>query len=154
MNRTLILVRPALFCLIRLATFILRAHMAEKAYSENLLRECTVTTSASQADRPTAVVELVLVSTGYLFLLEPVVALWRRSMQFACPPGTEPQWIKYLTRVTYFCILAALITGVLAVTQGITLFDDHGRVAVGGSTNFRNASYTLTLRESRIMRAG
>lgn len=44
------------------------------------------------------VVELILVSIGYLFLMEPVIEMWRRHVATAVTADIAPRWVTLLSR--------------------------------------------------------
>jgi len=95
-HRGLILVRPALFLVVRLGMLVLRAIMSKQSYGESELSEIGEPFHVDHPDDPVA--ELVLVSIGYLFLMEPIIEMWRRHVATAVTADIAPRWVTLLSR--------------------------------------------------------
>jgi len=59
-----------------------------------------------------AVGQLVLVSVGYLFLLEPLVEMWRRHVATAVHKDHAPRWVNRISRCV---VLIGLVCDEIAV---------------------------------------
>jgi len=94
-DRTVVLLRPAVFIVIRIASLILRAVMSKTNYGEGEL-----------------IAELVLVSVGYLFLIEPLIALWNRHIATAVRKSQRPGWVRRLALFLRLGLLACIGTAI------------------------------------------
>lgn len=94
---------------------------------------------------PTAVAELVLVSVGFLFLIAPLITIWRYHIACHNLRAGQPLWTKAVTWTLWILLWAAIIAA--AVSGAITskAFDsDSARLAVKA---LRELSYVLSLGE-------
>lgn len=82
--RTTILIRPAIFVSCRLGSLGLRAYMSKNVYGEGEL-----------------IAELVMISVGPLFLIEPIIACWRLHIESDVPKADQPRWVRLLSRYDY-----------------------------------------------------
>ncbi|ORX33490.1 hypothetical protein BD324DRAFT_684197 [Kockovaella imperatae] len=101
--RSLLLLRPAMFFTCRMTSLIIRAIMSKvSSYSLGLL-----------------VAELVLISVGYLFLIEPVIIAWKRliSAQYHSSSSRHPP--TWLNAVKNGLLVALISTIVIFVVSGI-----------------------------------
>ncbi|WRT65598.1 uncharacterized protein IL334_002543 [Kwoniella shivajii] len=94
-DRTLILIRPTIFHTCRIAMLAIRAYMSKNTYGEGLL-----------------IAELVLVSIGFLFLIEPVVACWKLQIDSYLSEEDRPTWVRRLALLLKFTVLAAIGTAI------------------------------------------
>lgn len=99
-SRTLLLIRPTLFVSTRLATWIMRGIMAKTSYGQNEL-----------------IGELVLVSIGFLFLISPIIELWKRHVLSEVSMADRPRWVATLTKICQLVLLAAVITAVVGASM-------------------------------------
>lgn len=106
-HRGLILIRPAIFLVVRIAMLVLRAIMSKKSYGETEL-----------------IVELVLVSIGYLFLMEPVIEMWRRHVATAVTADVAPRWVTLLSRLLKIALLVAIGTAIAGASKISGALDD------------------------------
>ena len=52
--------------------------------------------------------QLILVSVGYLFLLEPLVEMWRRHFATAVHKDHAPRWVNRISRYVVLFKLACV----------------------------------------------
>lgn len=80
-DRTTILIRPGIFLLSRLMLFSVRIWICVRGISEGALSECTSAApsghSVADARHGATVADLILALIGFLFLIEPPMAMWR-----------------------------------------------------------------------------
>ncbi|EIW68889.1 hypothetical protein TREMEDRAFT_31245 [Tremella mesenterica DSM 1558] len=89
-DRTLILIRPGIFLGCRYAMLIIRAILAKGHYSLGLL-----------------IAELVLVSIGFLFLIEPLISLWERHVKDSLGDN-RPSWVVRLGRLLKIVLIVTI----------------------------------------------
>ncbi|OCF32389.1 hypothetical protein I316_06059 [Kwoniella heveanensis BCC8398] len=92
-SRTLLLFRPSIFLVSRIGMLVIRAYMSKNKYSQGLL-----------------IAELVLVSVGFMFLIEPAVGLWKLQVDSDMAKEDRPIWVRRLAMILKLAILAALCT--------------------------------------------
>lgn len=95
-----------------------------------------------------AVAELILVGVGYLLLLEPILVLFKRTVDAAHPKhryAREPLWLLILLGTCWAGLLAAVA---MTVAAGVMISDaiDQG-TGVQTIINLRHASYITSLSE-------
>ncbi|GFZ42693.1 hypothetical protein JCM24511_00410 [Saitozyma sp. JCM 24511] len=128
--RTWLLYRIVLFLGCRLAMLIIRVIMAtSSSWSLGLL-----------------IAELILVGVGYLLLLEPILVLFKRTVDAAHPKhryAREPLWLLILLGTCWAGLLAAVA---MTVAAGVMISDaiDQG-TGVQTIINLRHASYITSL---------
>jgi len=128
-DRTVVLIRPCIFVAARLAMLVIRAYMCKNTYSEGLL-----------------IAELVLVSIGFLFLIEPIVAIWQRHVDSAMPRNQRPRWVMRLALVLRLTLIAAIGTAIAGAAQTSNAFSNPSDTAsVNTVRQLREASYILSL---------
>jgi hypothetical protein len=101
-----------------------------------------------------AVAELVMLSFGYLLLIEPVVALWYRTLRHSTTSSSAqgaalPSRTSLLARLLRIMLLGSFITGIVASCQTSSSFSDSGNV-IHSALDLRHASYLLALSECPI----
>ncbi|WVR03931.1 hypothetical protein IAU60_000930 [Kwoniella sp. DSM 27419] len=94
-DRTKLLIRPSIFQACRIGMLVLRAYMSKNTYGEGLL-----------------IAELVLVSIGFLFLIEPTVSCWRLQVESCLPKEDQPAWVRRIALFLKLATLAAIFTAV------------------------------------------
>ncbi|EAL23189.1 hypothetical protein CNBA5330 [Cryptococcus deneoformans B-3501A] len=94
--RTTILIRPAVFVLCRLGSLGLRAYMSKNVYGEGEL-----------------IAELVMISVGPLFLIEPIISCWRLHIESDVPKADQPRWVRLLSIILRVGLFAAIITAIV-----------------------------------------
>ncbi|WVO18014.1 hypothetical protein L204_105712 [Cryptococcus depauperatus] len=93
-DRTMVLLRPSIFILCRFGTLGLRAWMSKNSYGQNEL-----------------IAELVMVSIGFLFLVEPVVTCWKFHVESAVTEEERPRWVHLALRIGIIAAIATAIAG-------------------------------------------
>ncbi|KAL1410350.1 hypothetical protein Q8F55_004358 [Vanrija albida] len=121
-TRTRLLIRPTIFIVIRIASWVLRAVMSKTPYGTGEL-----------------IAELVFISIGFLFIISPVIDMWRRHVLSEVAKNERPQWLLRLTNLAQLTLVAAIITA----TIGGSLVGTS--VATTTITGLRKASYVLSL---------
>ncbi|WVW80032.1 hypothetical protein I302_102005 [Kwoniella bestiolae CBS 10118] len=95
-DRTTLLIRPTIFLVCRIGMLVIRAYMSKNTYGEGLL-----------------IAELVLVSIGFLFLIEPVIGCWKLQIDSDMSQEDRPRWVKRLATLLKLTLLAAIITAIV-----------------------------------------
>lgn len=90
------MIRPAIFLVARIAMLVLRAIMSKNTYGEGELSELCIPLGLL-AMLKVQVGELILVSIGYLFLMDPVIEMWRRHIATAVSKEDAPRWVTRLS---------------------------------------------------------
>lgn len=101
-----------------------------------------------------AVAELVMLSFGYLLLIEPVVSLWYRTLSHSTTSSSAqgaalPSWTSLLKRFLRIMLLGSFITGIVASCQTSSSFNNSGNV-IHSALDLRHASYLLALSECSL----
>lgn len=96
------------------------------------------------ADRTVA--ELILVSVGFLFLVEPVISTWQRHVAAAMPKAHQPRWVLRLAQVLKITLIAAIGTAIAGGAQTSSAFDSQD--GIDTVRTLREASYCLSLGKS------
>ncbi|KAK4687254.1 hypothetical protein P7C73_g2866, partial [Tremellales sp. Uapishka_1] len=125
-HRSKILIRPTIFVVFRITMLVLRAVMSKITYGEGLL-----------------IAELVFVSVGYLFLLEPLVSLWELHVASAVATEDRPSWVHTLVRVLRVVLLATIGTAVAGAALISNAISDPSDVST--VTALRKSSAILAL---------
>nr|ODN98555.1 hypothetical protein L204_02518 [Cryptococcus depauperatus CBS 7855] len=99
-DRTMVLLRPSIFILCRFGTLGLRAWMSKNSYGQNEL-----------------IAELVMVSIGFLFLVEPVVTCWKFHVESAVTEEERPRWVHLSTNALRIGIIAAIATAIAGSSE-------------------------------------
>ncbi|WVQ94528.1 hypothetical protein IAU59_001607 [Kwoniella sp. CBS 9459] len=94
-SRIKLLIRPSIFVICRIAMLVIRAYMSKNSYGEGLL-----------------IAELVLVSIGFLFLIEPAVGLWKLQVDSDMNQEDRPTWVRRLALLLKFAVLASIGTAI------------------------------------------
>jgi hypothetical protein len=96
------------------------------------------------------VAELVLVSVGFLFLIDPVIELWRRHIASCLPTHEQPGWVKRAAWILKVGLLAAIATGVVGASKTSSALNTQD----GAQTvqQLRKVSYVLALGTSSLSR--
>ncbi|WWC60221.1 uncharacterized protein I303_102787 [Kwoniella dejecticola CBS 10117] len=110
-DRTTILIRPTVFQACRIGMLVIRAYMSKNTYGEGLL-----------------IAELVLVSIGFLFLIDPVSELWKNQVASHMPKHERPGWIVRLTWLIKILILVAIATAIAGSVQISSAIDDPSKL--------------------------
>ncbi|WWC68705.1 uncharacterized protein I206_102639 [Kwoniella pini CBS 10737] len=92
-DRTTLLIRPTIFQACRIGMLVIRAYMSKNTYGAGLL-----------------IAELVLVSIGFLFLIDPVSECWKTQVASHMPKQEQPGWILRLSWLIKILILVAIAT--------------------------------------------
>lgn len=125
-SRSKILIRPGVFLAVQLGGLGLRAYMSKAHYGEGEL-----------------IAELVLISVGVLFLVDPILSLWERLVREAVPADEMPRWVKTLTRVLRLGLLAAIITTIVGSSMISNAISDPSKISQ--VVHLRKISSGLTL---------
>jgi len=126
-DRTVVLIRPTIFVGMRFAMLIIRAIEAKQnKFVLGLL-----------------IAELVLVSIGFLFLIDPVIQLWKRHVGSVMPKNQQPQWVQKLALVLLLALLAAI--GTAAAGGGLTSQAFDSQAGINKVKSLREASYCISL---------
>lgn len=94
------------------------------------------------------VAELVLVSVGFLFLIEPVIELWKRHVASCLPAHEQPSWVRRLATMLKLGLLAAIATAIAGASKTSSAFDSQD--GIDTVTDLRKASYALSLGVSTV----
>ena len=89
------------------------------------------------------VAELVLVSIGFLFLIDPVIEIWRRHIASCLPTHEQPGWVRKVAVILKIGLLASIGTGVGAAAQTSSAFDSQS--GIDTVKHLRQVSYILAL---------
>lgn len=84
-----------------------------------------------------------MVSVGFLFLIDPVVELWRRHLASCLPKHEQPRWVLKLSTLLKIGLLAAIGTGVAGAAQTSSAFDSQS--GIDTVRMLREVSYCLGL---------
>ncbi|CED84358.1 hypothetical protein [Phaffia rhodozyma] len=96
-DRTWILLRPVIFLLCRFGMLALRVYMSKNTYGSGLL-----------------IAELILVSIGFLFLIDPIITIWKRHVESVTPQSQHPRWVLQLSRILRILLIVSIATTVVA----------------------------------------
>jgi len=95
------------------------------------------------------VAELVMVSVGFLFLIDPVIEVWRRHIASCLPSHQQPGWVRKVAIILKIGLLAAIATGVAGAAQVSSAFDSQSGIDTVKS--LRKVSYILSLGTSPLV---
>jgi len=95
-SRTMVLLRPAIFVVVRLITYVLRAVIADGHYSLGLI-----------------ITETLLLSIGFILLCLPLVELFGRTAEQYIPGGEKKHWLASVGRLLRLCLLTCIILAVV-----------------------------------------
>ncbi|WVQ74489.1 hypothetical protein IAR50_004090 [Cryptococcus sp. DSM 104548] len=125
-DRTMMLVRPAIFVACRLGSFGLRAWMSKNTYNENEL-----------------IAELVMISLGALFLIAPLISCWTNHVESEVRPENRPRWLSLLSKALHLLLMACI--GTAAIGSGMigTAIKDPSKMNT--VTDLRRASLVLSV---------
>lgn len=84
-----------------------------------------------------------MVSVGFLFLIDPVIEMWRRHIAACMPAHEQPGWVKKVAVVLKIGLLAAIGTGVAGAAQVSSAFNSQSGIDTVKS--LRKVSYILSL---------
>lgn len=84
-----------------------------------------------------------MVSVGFLFLIDPVIELWRRHIASCLPTHQQPGWVKKVAVILKIGLLAAIGTGVAGAAQVSSAFNSESGIET--VKNLRKVSYILSL---------
>jgi hypothetical protein len=90
----------------------------------------------------------VLVSVGFLFLIDPVIELWRRHIASCLPTHEQPGWVRKVAIILKIGLLAAIGTGIGAAAQTSSAFDSQS--GIDTVKHLRQVSYILSLGKSSL----
>ncbi|WVW80017.1 hypothetical protein I302_101990 [Kwoniella bestiolae CBS 10118] len=125
-SRSFMLLRPCIFVASRFGALILRIMMSKRPYGLN-----------------ETIAELVLISIGYIFLIDPFIQCWKRNIEGNVPVTARPQWLKplrlILSALLICCVVFTIAAG--AVTSDAFKSSEWLDVVQG----LRETSYVLTL---------
>ena len=128
-DRTVLLVRPSVFVAARFGMLVVRIIMAKGTYSLGLL-----------------IAELVLVSVGFLFLIEPCVSLWSRNIKWTLHTQAEPRWVKRIRTLLTVALLAAIS---ISAASGALINNAYTQPGgIDKVKHMREAGYILSLGQS------
>jgi len=125
-DRCLILIRPGVFLACRIGMLILRAVMSKTTYGEGEL-----------------IGELVLVSIGYLFLIDPCVEMWQRHLASAITKDQYPGWVRRMGVLIRMCLIAAIALTVAGSAMISSAISDPSKLSE--VKTLREAGYVLSL---------
>jgi hypothetical protein len=89
-----------------------------------------------------------MVSVGFLFLIDPVIEIWRRHIASCLPSHLQPRWVRKVAIILKIGLLAAIGTGVAGAAQVSSAFDSQSGVDTVKS--LRKVSYILSLGTSLL----
>lgn len=89
------------------------------------------------------VAELVMVSVGFLFLIDPVIELWRRHVATCLPHHEQPKWVRKLAILLKLGLIAAIATAVAGAAQTSSAFDSQS--GIDTVKELRQISYCISL---------
>ena len=125
-DRTILLVRPSVFVAARFGMLVVRIIMAKGTYSLGLL-----------------IAELVLVSVGFLFLIEPCVSLWSRNIKWTLHAQAEPRWVRRIRTLLTVALLAAIS---ISAASGALINNAYTQPGgIDKVKHMREAGYILSL---------
>ncbi|KAI5480869.1 hypothetical protein MNV49_006678 [Pseudohyphozyma bogoriensis] len=102
-SRTLVLIRPSLFIVVRVATYIIRAYMS---------------TSEDHLSTGLFIAEQILLLVGFVFLCSAALALLgAHMMRTYVPTGGQQPLIQRAHKILELALLAAIILGIYSGTQ-------------------------------------
>ncbi|WVQ64801.1 uncharacterized protein L199_002970 [Kwoniella botswanensis] len=110
-DRTLLLLRPTLFLLCRIGMLVIRAYMSKNSYGQGLL-----------------IAELILVSVGFLFLIEPVIGCWKLQIDSDMAKEDRPSWVKRLSWALKLILLAAILTAIVGSSMISDALKDQAKL--------------------------
>ncbi|WVF67095.1 hypothetical protein IAT40_001840 [Kwoniella sp. CBS 6097] len=125
-SRTWLLFRPSIFIACRIGMLVIRAYMSKNTYGEGLL-----------------IAELVLVSVGFLFLIEPAVGLWKLQVDSDMRTEDRPTWVRRLATFLKIAILASIGTAIAGSSMISGALNDADKLKTVKS--LREASNILSL---------
>ncbi|KAK8861452.1 hypothetical protein IAR55_002271 [Kwoniella newhampshirensis] len=125
-DRSLVLVRPAIFVAARIGMLVVRAIMAKNSYGEGLL-----------------IAELVLVSVGFLFLINAAASCFKLQIDSDLPKDERPRWVRRLTTLLHIVVIAAIGTAVAGAASINGAVNDPSKL--GTVKDLRKASMILSV---------
>ncbi|WRT65580.1 uncharacterized protein IL334_002525 [Kwoniella shivajii] len=125
-DRTVILLRPTLFVAARVGSLILRIIMSRHSYGISSL-----------------IAELVLISVGYIFLIDPFIQSWARHVEGNVPRSERPSWVKPLRWTLWGLLLVSIIITVIA--GAVTSDAFKSKAWLNSVKGLRQTGYYLTL---------
>ncbi|ODO04739.1 hypothetical protein I350_05349 [Cryptococcus amylolentus CBS 6273] len=125
-DRTMILIRPAVFVACRLGSFGLRAWMSKNTYNENEL-----------------IAELVMISIGALFLIAPLISCWTNHVESEVRPEDRPRWLSLLSKALHLLLMACIATAVIGSSMIGKAIKDPSKMDT--VTGLRRASLVLSV---------
>ncbi|WWC87750.1 uncharacterized protein L201_002642 [Kwoniella dendrophila CBS 6074] len=125
-SRSLMLLRPCIFVSIRFSALILRIIMSKRDYGLNEI-----------------IAELVLISIGYIFLIDPFIQCWKRNVEGNVPVSSRPHWLKPLRLALSVLLIACVIVTIAAGAVTSDAFKSSSWLNV--VQGLRETSYILTL---------
>lgn len=84
-----------------------------------------------------------MVSIGFLFLIDPVIELWRRHVATCLPAHEQPGWVRKLAALLKVGLLAAIATGVAGASKTSDAFNSQD--GIDTVKHLRQISYCLSL---------
>ncbi|ORY29509.1 hypothetical protein BCR39DRAFT_531841 [Naematelia encephala] len=125
-DRSRLLIRPSIFVACRIGMLVLRAIMSKTTYGEGEL-----------------IAELVLVSIGYLFLIEPIIGLWKLHLASAVTQEAYPTYVNSLARVLRLLLIAAIATAIAGSSLISSALNDSSELST--VRQLRQASAILSM---------
>ena len=92
-----------------------------------------------------AVAELIVTSIGTLFLVEPIVELWKRNVASAVQKDVAPKWVKKIALVLQLGVMGAIITAIISSAKISDAINDPSELST--VMTLKKASACLTLGE-------
>ncbi|WVQ64802.1 uncharacterized protein L199_002971 [Kwoniella botswanensis] len=124
-DRSTLLIRPTIFLVCRIGMLVIRAYMAKNTYGEGLL-----------------IAELVLVSVGFLFLIEPVNGCWKLQIDSDMSQEDRPRWVRRLATLLKLMLIAAIVTAIVGASLISGALGNHGQLIL--VKQLRQASNVLS----------
>ncbi|ODN97348.1 hypothetical protein L198_03911 [Cryptococcus wingfieldii CBS 7118] len=134
-DRTMILIRPAVFVACRLGSFGLRAWMSKNTYNESEL-----------------IAELVMISIGALFLIAPLISCWTNHVESEVRPEDRPRWLSLLSKALHLLLMACIATAVVGSSMIGSAIKDPSKMDT--VTGLRRASLVLSVVVVGLVGAG
>jgi hypothetical protein len=108
-------------------------------YNLSEVSKCILLPCKQESAAETLVAEIILISVGYLFLCDSLVALWQANVETHSPLSIQPSWIQKIARILRLLLLVTIILTIVSANLNSSYESNNNTGA-----NIRHASYCLS----------